>query len=55
MEYVIEATKTNAVIRNNDIYKVQMHLMGHSDIGVTLNVYKQLGLEDAAAEMARMV
>ena len=29
-------------------------LMGHSDIGVTLNVYTHLGLEDAAAEMARM-
>ena len=28
--------------------------MGHSDIGVTLNVYTHLGLEDAAAEMARM-
>ena len=27
---------------------------GHSDIGVTLNVYTLLGLEDAAAEMARM-
>ena len=30
------------------------YLMGHSDIGVTLNVYTHLGLEDAAAEMARM-
>lgn len=28
--------------------------MGHSDIGVTMNVYTHLGLEDAAAEMARM-
>ena len=26
----------------------------HSDIWVTLNVYTHLGLEDAAAEMARM-
>ena len=28
--------------------------MGHSDIIVTMNVYTHLGLEDAAAEMARM-
>ena len=28
--------------------------MGHSDISVTMNVYTHLGLEDAAAEMARM-
>lgn len=28
--------------------------MGHSDIGVTLNTYTHLGLEDAAAELARM-
>lgn len=27
---------------------------GPSDIGVTLNVYTHLGLEDAATEMARM-
>ena len=26
----------------------------HSDISVTMNVYTHLGLEDAAAEMARM-
>ena len=28
--------------------------MGHSDIGVRLDVYTHLGLEDATAEMARM-
>ena len=28
--------------------------MGHSDIGVTLNVYTHLGLEDAAEELKRM-
>ncbi len=28
--------------------------MGHSDIGVTLNTYTHLGLEDAAEEMKRM-
>ena len=30
------------------------YLMGHSEIGVTMNVYTHLGMEDAAAEMARM-
>ena len=34
--------------------KTRQYLMGHSDIGVTFNVYTHLGLEDAAAEMARM-
>lgn len=28
--------------------------MGHSDIGVTLNAYTHLGLEDAADELKRM-
>ena len=28
--------------------------MGHSDIGVTLNTYTHLGMEDAAEEMKRM-
>ena len=30
------------------------YLMGHSDIGVTLNTYTHLGLEDAAEELHRM-
>lgn len=34
--------------------KTLQYLMGHSDIGVTMNVYTHLGLEDAAAEMARI-
>ena len=34
--------------------KTLQYLMGQSDIGVTLNVYTHLELEDAAAEMARM-
>lgn len=28
--------------------------MGHSDIGVTMNTYTHLGLEDAKDEMIRM-
>ena len=34
--------------------KTLQYLMGHSDIGVTLNVYTHLGLEDAAEEIKRM-
>ena len=34
--------------------KTLQYLMGHSEIGVTLNVYTHLGLEDAAAELARL-
>ena len=34
--------------------KTLQYLRGHSDIGVTMNVYTHLGLEDAAAETARM-
>ena len=34
--------------------KTLQYLMGHSDIGVTMNTYTHLGLEDAAAEMARI-
>ena len=28
--------------------------MGHSDIGVTMNVYTHLGLDDARVELARL-
>ncbi len=34
--------------------KTFQYLMGHSDIGVTLNTYTHLGLEDAADELKRM-
>ena len=34
--------------------KTLQYLMGHSDIGVTLNTYTHLGLEDAKEEMIRM-
>ena len=34
--------------------KTLQYLMGHSEIGVTMNVYTHLGLEDAAEEMARV-
>ena len=34
--------------------KTLQYLMGHSDIGVTMNTYTHLGLEDAAEEMKRL-
>ena len=34
--------------------KALQYLMGHSDIGVTLNVYTHLGLIDATEEMNRI-
>lgn len=34
--------------------KTLQYLMGHSDIGVTLNTYTHLGLDDAADELSRL-
>lgn len=34
--------------------KTLQYLMGHSEIGVTLNTYTHLGLSDAVEEMKRM-
>lgn len=34
--------------------KTLQYLMGHSDIGVTLNTYTHLGLEDAENELQKM-
>ena len=34
--------------------KTLQYLMGHSEIGVTMNVYTHLGPEDAAEELARL-
>ena len=34
--------------------KTLQYLMGHSDIGVTMNTYTHLGLENAQEEMMRL-
>ena len=34
--------------------KILQYLMGQSDIGVTLNTYTHLGLEDAQDELSRI-
>lgn len=34
--------------------KTLQYLMGHADIGVTLNTYSHVGFEDAVAEVTRL-
>ena len=34
--------------------KTLQYLMGHSEIGVTMNTYTHLGLEDATEELRKM-
>lgn len=34
--------------------KILQYLMGHSDISVTMNVYKHIGFDDAEEELKRM-
>ena len=35
--------------------KTLQYLMGHADIGVTLNTYTHLGVEDAKEELGKYV
>ena len=35
--------------------KTLQYLMGHSDIGVTLNTYTHIGYDDAKEELKRVV
>ena len=35
--------------------KTLQYLMGHSDIGVTLNTYTHIGFDDAQKELKRVV
>ncbi len=35
--------------------KPRQYLMKYSDIGVTLNIYRRLGLEDAAEELVDVI
>ncbi len=52
--HVCRHTYCSNMARSGMNPKTLQYLMGHSDIGVTLNVYTHLGLEDAAAELARL-
>ena len=48
------ATKTGIRPSTKNNYGYVQNLMGHSDIGVTMNTYTHLGLEDAQEEMMRL-
>ena len=52
--HVCRHTYCSNMARSGMNPKTLQYLMGHSEIGVTLNVYTHLGLEDAAEELARL-
>lgn len=57
VEYLIELlsyTYCSNMAKSGMYPKMLQYLMGHSDIGVTLNTYTHLGLEDAADELKRI-
>ena len=52
--HVCRHTYYSNMVRSGMNPKTLQYLMGHSDIGVTLNTYTHLGLEDATEELTRM-
>ena len=52
--HVCRHTYCSNMVKSGMNPKTLQYLMGHSDIGVTLNTYTHLGLEDAADELKRM-
>ena len=52
--HVCRHTYCSNMARSGMNPKTLQYLMGHSDIGVTLNTYTHLGLEDATEELTRM-
>lgn len=52
--YVCRHTYCSNMAKSGMNPKTFQYLMGHSDIGVMLNTYTHLGLEDAADELKRM-
>ena len=54
MPHVCRHTYCSNMAKSGMNPKTLQYLMGHSDIGVTLNTYTHLGLEDAADELKRM-
>ena len=52
--YVCRHTYCSNMAKSGMNPKTLQYLMGHSDIGVTMNTYTHLGLEDAKDEMIRM-
>ena len=52
--HVCRHTYCSNMARSGMNPKTLQYLMGHSDIGVTMNTYTHLGLEDAAEELKRL-
>ena len=52
--HVCRHTYCSNMARSGMNPKTLQYLMGHSDIGVTLNTYTHLGLEDAKEEVFRL-
>lgn len=53
--HVCRHTYCSNMARSGMNPKTLQYLMGHSDIGVTLNTYTHLGYEDAKDELERMI
>lgn len=52
--HVCRHTYCSNMVKSGMNPKTLQYLMGHSDIGVTLNTYTHLGLEDAEDELKRL-
>ena len=52
--HVCRHTYCSNMARSGMNPKTLQYLMGHSDIGVTMNTYTHLGLKDAQEEMRRI-
>lgn len=52
--HVCQHTYCSNMAKSDMNPKPLQYLMGHSDIGLMLNTYTHLGLEDAADELKRM-
>ena len=54
ISHVYRHTSCPDMVKSGMNPKTLQYLMGHSDIGVTLNTYTHLGFEDAQAELKRV-
>ena len=52
--HICRHTYCSNMVKSGMNPKTLQYLMGHSDIGVTLNTYTHLGLEDATDELKRV-
>ena len=52
--HVCRHTYCSNMVRSGMNTKTLQYLIGHSDIGVTMNTYTHLGLKDAQEEMQRI-